>query len=175
MAEPSGASAGGAGPLPFRLDPARGAGDIAAAAALFREYADGLGIDLSFQGFAAELASLPGDYAPPAGELLLARAGSGAALGCVALRPLEGSGICEMKRLYVRPEGRRLGIGRALVAAIIDAAETRCYREMRLDSLPTMREAMALYRRFGFAEIAAYRFNPIPDTVYLAKRLGAPS
>lgn len=163
------------GPVPFHLHPARDAGDIAAAAVLFREYADGLGIDLSFQGFAAELAALPGNYAPPAGELLLASADGGAALGCVALRRLEAPGICEMKRLYVRPEGRGLGIGRALVAAIIDAAEARGYREMRLDSLPTMREAMALYRRFGFVEIAAYRFNPVPGTVYLSKRLEPPS
>jgi ribosomal protein S18 acetylase RimI-like enzyme len=151
---------------------ARSSADIAAAAALFADYAAGLGVDLSFQGFAAELAGLPGAYAPPDGELLLARGGEGTALGCVALRPLAGDGLCEMKRLYVRPTGRRLGLGRHLVAAIIAAAEQRRYVEMRLDSLPGMVEAMALYRRFGFAEIPAYCYNTVPGTLYLARTLG---
>lgn len=164
-------AARGTVPGAYQIRAARDAGDVAAAAKLFRAYADGLGVDLSFQGFAAELASLPGVYAPPAGALLLAQSG-GVALGCVALRPLEAAGVCEMKRLYVRPEGRGRGIGHALVAAILEAAETRGYREMRLDSLPTMGDAMAIYRRFGFSEIAAYCFNPVPGTVYLAKRLG---
>lgn len=155
----------------FRLHPAGSAADIADAARLFRDYADGLGVDLSFQGFAEELAGLPGKYAPPAGELLLARGDEGAALGCVALRPLEEPGICEMKRLYVRPAGRRLGIGAALVAAIIAAAKARLYGEMRLDTLPAVAEARALYRRFGFTEIAAYCHNPVPGTLWLGKRL----
>jgi len=157
---------------PFALRPARSAADIATAAMLFRAYADALGVDLGFQGFDAELAGLPGKYAPPKGELLLAEAADGAALGCVALRPFEDEGFCEMKRLYVRPEARRLGVGHALVAAIIAAAETVGYREMRLDSLPSMAEAMALYRRFGFGEIAPYYHNPVAGTVYLALRLG---
>ena len=140
-------------------------------AELFRDYADGLGVDLGFQGFAEELATLPGEYAPPAGELLLARAPDGAALGCVGLRPLEGAGLCEMKRLYVRPAGRGLGLGKALVAAIIAAAEARGYREMKLDTLPMMAAALALYRGFGFVEVAAYYGNPVPGTRYLSKRL----
>jgi ribosomal protein S18 acetylase RimI-like enzyme len=156
---------------PFRLAPVRQAEEIAAAAALFREYADWLGIDLSFQGFEAELASLPGQYAPPTGELMLACAPAGDALGCVAVRPLEGAAICEMKRLYVRPAARGLGIGAALVGAIITSAEELGYAEMRLDTLPTMPEAFALYERFGFLQIPAYYHNPVPGTVYLGKRL----
>lgn len=155
------------------LRPARSPADIAAVAALFREYADGVGVDLSFQGFADELAALPGAYAPPAGELLLARGATGAEamLGCVGLRPLGDAGVCEMKRLYVRPAGRRLGVGNRLVGAIIAAAEARGYAEMRLDSLPSMIAAIALYRRFGFAEIAPYCYNPVRGTLYLGRRL----
>jgi len=159
----------------LRVQPARSAADIEEALALIRDYAASLPVDLAFQGFDAELAELPGKYAPPQGELLLARGGDDAALGCVALRPLESSGICEMKRLYVRPGARGLGAGRALLAAIIAAAEQRGYAEMRLDSLPTMSEAMALYRRFGFVEIPAYCYNPVPGTIYLAKRLSCES
>jgi ribosomal protein S18 acetylase RimI-like enzyme len=160
--------------MPFDFRPARSATDLATVAALFRDYADGLGVDLAFQGFAAEVAALPGCYAPPAGELLLALDAAGAALGCVGLRPLAEDGVCEMKRLYVRPPGRRLGVGNRLVAAIIAAAEERGYAEMRLDSLPSMTAAVALYRRFGFAEIPPYCYNPIPGTVYLGRRLAQP-
>jgi ribosomal protein S18 acetylase RimI-like enzyme len=159
---------------PFRLAHVRHAQEIAATAILFREYADWLGIDLSFQGFEAELASLPGKYAAPTGALMLAYSPEGEVLGCVAVRPLEGSTVCEMKRLYVRPAARGLGIGAALVAAIIEAAETLGYREMKLDTLPSMPEALALYRRFGFSEIPAYYHNPVPGTVYLGKRLSRP-
>src|ERR1700719_1332358 len=139
----------------FRLAHVRSAEEIAAAAALFREYADWLGIDLSFQDFEAELASLPGKYAPPTGELMLAYSPDGDALGCVAVRPLEAGAVCEMKRLYVRPAARGLGIGQALVAAIIGAAETLGYTQMKLDTLPSMPEALALYKRCGFLEIPA--------------------
>jgi ribosomal protein S18 acetylase RimI-like enzyme len=155
----------------FVLSPARSPADVAEAAALFRDYAAGLDIDLGFQGFAEELAGLPGDYAPPAGELLLARTPDGAALGCVGLRPLADDRVCEMKRLYVRPEARGLGVGAALVAAIIAAAEARSYREMRLDSLPSMNAAVALYRSFGFVDIAAYCYNPVPGALFLGKPL----
>ena len=122
----------------FRLAKVRHAEEIAAAATLFREYADWLGIDLSFQGFEAELASLPGKYAPPMGELMLACSLDGGALGCVAVRPLEGATVCEMKRLYVRPAARGLGIGRTLVAAIIKSAESSA-AQMKLDTLPACR------------------------------------
>jgi ribosomal protein S18 acetylase RimI-like enzyme len=155
----------------FRLHTARSAADIARSAALFRAYADALDIDLCFQGFDEELATLPGKYAPPQGELLLALAPDGAALGCVALRPLDAPGLCEMKRLYVADAARGLGVGRALVAAIIAAAEARGYAEMRLDSLPSMQAALALYQRFGFTATPAYCFNPVPGTLYLARRL----
>jgi ribosomal protein S18 acetylase RimI-like enzyme len=155
----------------FSLTQARRATEIAAVAVLFREYADWLGIDLSFQGFEAELRDLPGKYAPPEGELLLACSAVDDALGCVALRPLDGKAVCEMKRLYVRPAARGLGVGRALVAAVIRSAQELGYAEMRLDTLPTMAEAFALYRRFGFIEIPAYYHNPVPGTRYLGKPL----
>jgi GNAT superfamily N-acetyltransferase len=105
----------------FRLAKVRHAEQIAAVALLFREYVDWIGIDLGFQGFEAELAGLPGKYAPPTGELMLACSPAGAALGCVAVRPLEGETVCEMKRLYVRPAARGLRIGASLVAAIVRA------------------------------------------------------
>jgi ribosomal protein S18 acetylase RimI-like enzyme len=155
----------------FRLVKVRHAEGIATAATLFREYADWLGVDLSFQGFEAELASLPGKYAPPTGELMLAFSLGGNVLGCVAMRSLEGMSVCEMKRLYVRPAARGHGIGAALVAAIIRSAEELGYAEMKLDTLPSMPEASALYKRFGFLEIPAYYHNPVPGTVYLGKPL----
>jgi ribosomal protein S18 acetylase RimI-like enzyme len=155
----------------FRIAEARKPAEIAAAASLFREYADGLGIDLGFQGFEAELRGLPGRYAPPEGALLLAWGEAGEALGCVAVRPLEGRRICEMKRLYVRPSARRLGIGEALVAAVIEAAEALGYGEMRLDTLPSMAPAATLYGRFGFVPIPAYYANPIPGTLYFGRKL----
>jgi ribosomal protein S18 acetylase RimI-like enzyme len=156
---------------PFRLTKVRHAEEIAVVAILFREYVDWLGIDLSFQGFEAELASLPGKYAPPMGELMLACSPAGDALGCVAVRPIEGVSVCEMKRLYVRPAARGLGVGAALVAAIIKSAEELGYAEMKLDTLPSMPKAFALYKRCGFLEIPAYYHNPVPGTVYLGKQL----
>jgi ribosomal protein S18 acetylase RimI-like enzyme len=155
----------------FRLIKVRHAEEIVTAAILFREYADWLGIDLSFQGFEVELASLPGKYAPPTGELMLARSPAGEALGCVAVRPLDGMAVCEMKRLYVRPAARGLGIGRALVAAIVKSAENLGFAEMKLDTLASMQEAFALYKCCGFLEIPPYYHNPVPGTIYLGKRL----
>jgi len=155
----------------FRLARARQPREIAAAATLFREYAAWLGVDLTFQGFEAELRDLPGKYAPPTGELLLAHSPTGEALGCVAVRPLDGAAVCEMKRLYVRLAARGLGMGRALVDAIIRSAEELGYVEMRLDTLPTMAEALTLYQRFGFVEIPPYYHNPVSGTRYLARSL----
>jgi ribosomal protein S18 acetylase RimI-like enzyme len=155
----------------FELIKVRHAGEIAVTANLFREYADWLGIDLCFQDFDSELKNLPGKYAPPIGELLLARTDDGDAIGCVGVRPLDGNALCEMKRLYVRPRARGGGAGKALISAITQAAEELGYAEMRLDTLPSMHEAIALYLRFGFAEIPAYYHNPVAGTKYLAKRL----
>jgi putative acetyltransferase len=133
--------------------------------ALFQEYADDLGVDLCFQGFAEELATLPGRYAPPRGRLLLARWNRETA-GCVALRSL-GNDICEMKRLYVRPAYRSHGIGRALVDQIIEEGSRLGYSSMRLDSLPSMQRALQLYRELGFQEISPYTKNPVPGAVFL--------
>lgn len=155
----------------FRIVPARSDADLDAVAALFRAYAGSLGVDLAYQDFAAELAALPGKYAPPDGELLLARDEGGRALGCVALRPIEPRGCCELKRLYVTPDGRGLGLGRALVEAITTAAIRIGHRELRLDTLPSMRAAQALYRRLGFRPIEPYYDTPIAGTVFLARSL----
>ncbi|HVP43991.1 MAG TPA: GNAT family N-acetyltransferase [Terriglobales bacterium] len=139
---------------------------IEQARALFLEYAQSLGFSLCFQSFDKELAGLPGDYAPPEGRLLLAMAGATAA-GCVALHKLE-EGVCEMKRLYVRSEFRGSGAGRALAERVIAEARALGYRRMRLDTIAgQMDAAIALYRRLGFREIAAYRPNPVPGALYM--------
>ena len=136
---------------------------------LFREYADSLGVDLGFQRFDDEVASLPGKYAPPAGRLLLAWQGD-EVLGCIALRPLQDTS-CEMKRLYVRPQARGMQLGRRLAERLCQEARAAGYTRMCLDTLPTMATAQGLYRSMGFEPIEAYVFNPIEGTKFLALAL----
>jgi len=152
----------------FAIRPADSPSDLATARTLFREYADSLGVDLCFQDFETELATLPGAYRPPHGALLLAeRRGNGDPVGCVALRPLEPPTVAELKRLYVRPTARGDGLGAALTEAALATARTAGYARVRLDTLPVMTVAQALYRRLGFREIAPYRANPIPGALYM--------
>jgi ribosomal protein S18 acetylase RimI-like enzyme len=143
--------------------------DIESVRILFKEYEKAIGVDLCFQGFADELAGLPGKYASPDGCLLLAFVDSALA-GCAALRRYDED-TCEMKRLYVRPEFRGLGLGRKLARAIIDEAIAIGYTKMRLDTLPSMVEAIAMYKTLGFAEIEPYRFNPVNGAIYMEKGL----
>jgi ribosomal protein S18 acetylase RimI-like enzyme len=145
--------------------------DLDAVKRLFTAYASALGIDLSYQGFEEELAGLPGKYAAPSGALLVARGMDGVPLGCAALRPIAPDGCCEMKRLYVSPLARGLGLGKALVDAIVAEAIRIGYREMRLDTLPTMGEAIALYRKAGFQPIAPYYETPVAGTIFMGRRL----
>ena len=142
---------------------------LEAVRALFREYADGLDVDLQFQAFEGELASLPGDYAPPRGALLLAWV-DGAVAGCCALRPLDSSdysNASEMKRLYVRKAFRGFGLGRQLAEATLDAARQAGYACVLLDTLDDMESARALYAGLGFEEIPPYYHNPLPGAHYL--------
>lgn len=148
---------------------AESAEQIEDARGIFREYAEGLGVDLCFQGFEAELAGLPGEYAPPGGALLLAYV-DGALAGCGAVRPLHDvdyANACEMKRLYVRPAFRRFGLGRLLTQRLMDCAARTGYSVLLLDTLDDMESARGLYRTLGFEEIPPYYFNPIPGAHYL--------
>jgi GNAT superfamily N-acetyltransferase len=160
-------------PPPIRV--AANRDDFAQARALFEEYAAWLKVDLCFQGFAEELATLPGAYAAPRGMLVLA--GSlDAAIGCVALRPLAGDrssagSVAEIKRLYVKPVARGTGLGLRLAQTVIDGARTIGYREIKLDTLAHMAEARSLYAQLGFRECAPYYHNPIPGAVYMSRLL----
>ena len=142
--------------------------------AIFREYADGLGVDLCFQNFEAELAALPGEYGAPRGALLLATV-NGELAGCGACRALpdvDYANACEMKRLYVRPAFRGLGLGRLLAQALMDHAIRAGYSVMLLDTLDDMESARSLYQALGFEEIPPYYFNPVPGAHYLKAQLG---
>ena len=133
------------------------AGDVELVRTLFREYAESLGVDLSFQGFEDEVATLPEGY-----DVLLLAGDA----GCVGVRPF-ADGVCEMKRLYVRPSARGSGLGRALACAAIEHARALGYRAMRLDTMPTMGSAQALYESLGFVEIPPYRHNPVAGTRFM--------
>lgn len=144
--------------------------DLDTARTLFREYAESLDFDLDFQDFEAEMQALPGPYAAPTGAILLAEADDDVA-GVVAVKPLDEDGVCEMKRLYVRPGYRRQGIGHALARAVIDVAEDLGYDVMRLDTVASMTAARSLYRSLGFERRDAYYHNPLPGAVYMEKSL----
>jgi ribosomal protein S18 acetylase RimI-like enzyme len=152
-----------------QIVPAVTARDVEIVCELFREYEQALGVDLCFQGFEEELATLPGRYAPPRGRLLIAWDGD-EVVGCVALRSL-GDDLCEMKRLYLRPSLRGKGVGRALATRVIDEARAIGYRAMRLDTLPTMTEARALYESLDFRRIPPYYPSPVPGTLYMERAL----
>ena len=160
-------------PLETTIGAALGANELILARELISEYGDSLGIDLSFQGFEAELRGLPGDYAPPGGALLLAFIAEECA-GCVAVRPLSGD-VCEMKRLYVRPRWRGLGIGKRLIEAVLGEARRAGYHAIRLDTLPSMTAARGMYEALGFRAIAPYYESPIPGMVFLELELTGPS
>jgi putative acetyltransferase len=144
---------------------------VAIARSLFREYAEAIATDLEYQGFAAELAALPAPYVPPNGALLIAHAGADVA-GCVGLRPLD-SRTGEMKRLYVRPTYRSWGLGKRLVEAVIHASRQAGHSELRLDTLPSMASAQALYHRLGFVEIPPYSNTHLPGTRFYRLKLAA--
>jgi ribosomal protein S18 acetylase RimI-like enzyme len=146
--------------LPRDLDAVRG---------LFLEYAESLNVDLCFQNFEAEVAGLPGKYSPPEGRLLVAWRGL-EPMGCVALRPLDGT-VCEMKRLYVRPQARGEHLGRRLAERIGEEARSAGYSRICLDTLPSMTAALKLYSAMGFKPIEPYVFNPVPGAIFLALEL----
>ena len=157
----------------FNITSVRPVEDLEATINLFRAYAESLNIDLAFQDFENEMATMPGKYAPPTGELLLARNSQGEPIGSVGLRPFGplGSGCCEMKRLYTVPTVRGFGVGKALVTTILDIARTLGYEEIKLDMLPNMDAAIELYKQVGFVETEAYYDTPITETIFLTRSL----
>lgn len=150
----------------YQISPVRSEIDLKDTIALFYQYVEWLNLDLNFQNFDAEMAGMPGKYAPPSGELLLARSSQGHPIGCVAVRHLDQD-ICEMKRLFVTDAAKGLGVGKALVSAVIGAGKCLGYHEMRLDTLPRMGAAISLYRSFDFVETSAYYVTPLPGTLFL--------
>ena len=155
--------------MTLRISEASWPDDRATVEALFREYVASLAEDISFQNIDDELAGLPGKYARPTGVVLIAREGDEAA-GAVAYRMVE-PGVCEMKRLYVRPAWRGSGLGRELANELIEDARGQGYRTMLLDTLASMSAARALYRDLGFAPVASYYDNPLPGVMYMALEL----
>jgi len=157
----------------FSIRPVRAADDLAAVVALFEAYVATLDVDLGYQDFSGELAGLPCKYAPPRGDLLLAHDAAGRPLGCVGLRPIPPDGCCEMKRLYLLPAARGLGLGKALTEAVIQTARALGYAELRLDTLPSMTTALRLYDALGFQRIDPY-YAPTPEgTVFMRLKLRA--
>lgn len=155
---------------PVIIERARSAQDLEAARCLFAAYAKAMDLDLAFQDFDNELQSLPGKYSPPTGEILLARYSGGTILGCVAVRPLT-PGCCEMKRLYILPSGRGMGLGKKLVTGVLGVAGRLGYNEIKLDTLPSMFQAISLYGGMGFVPTAPYYYTPLAGTVFLARSL----
>jgi putative acetyltransferase len=153
----------------MEIIPAQSQAHVSQARDLFQEYAASVGISLCFQHFDREVAELPGAYAPPEGRLLLAYT-DGELVGCVALRKL-GEGVCEMKRLYLRPKGRGQHFGRRLALAVIEEARRIGYDRIRLDTLPAMGRAIGLYRSLGFQEIEPYTVNPVHGALFMELRL----
>lgn len=154
------------------IERARSVQDFEATRSLFAAYAKAMGLDLAFQEFDTELGSLPGKYAPPTGEILLACDSAGIVLGCVAVRPLTPD-CCEMKRLYILPGGRGMGLGKKLVNAIMDVAGCLGYKEIKLDTLPSMVQALSLYRGLGFVATAPYYITPLTGTIFLVRSLSS--
>jgi len=151
----------------FDILPAHTAADIEDAKRLFADYAASLAVDLAYQDFASERVGLPGKYAPPHGALLLARDMNGSAVGCVGIRPLP-DGCCEMKRLFILPSARGQGLGQSLAQSAIAAARALGYAEIRLDTLPDMKAAIALYESLGFRPCVPY-YAPTPHgTIFMA-------
>jgi GNAT superfamily N-acetyltransferase len=155
--------------MPAALIAPAGTDDLPAIRGLMREYAAWLDLDLEYQGFARELADLPGAYAPPDGALVVARIGE-EPVGMVALRR-RGAERCEMKRLFVRPSARGTGLGRQLAEHIVAVGRTLGYREIVLDTLPVMAGAQKLYLRLGFVDIPPYYASPVPGTRYMGRQL----
>ena len=151
------------------IRPARFPKDAGEVLDIFCEYLASPSVDLCYQNNAAELADLPGKYASPAGCVLLGWTAE-RVVGCVAMRPVDQH-ICEMKKLYVRPEARGTGLGRGLITAVLNAARTAAYHEIRLDVLPEFTAARALYAEFGFAPAAPVTFNPVPGSTFLGLAL----
>jgi putative acetyltransferase len=151
----------------YSIERATTSDDILAITKLFKDYTAWLDLDLTFQDYATELALLPGKYGPPAGALFLSRSKDGVPLGCVALRPMELRGTCEMKRLYISPEARGMGLGKRLVLEVLTEGKRLGYQRMRLDTLPKMQSAISLYEKQGFVKIEPYYETPLEGTLFL--------